>query len=183
MTLYGIALFLHILGVINLFGGMVLVQQAGGRLRGSSTWEEARHWLGLLAVTRGMFAFGSVLLLVTGIYMTHQGWTYRPWIVVAIVVVVLFAVVGGAVLGRRLAGLGRMAAERSGPIADGDGALFRSPGFWSAVFALNGGALGVVWLMTNKPDWTVSIAVPVALTIFGALVGPSVAGGRAKRAA
>jgi hypothetical protein len=179
MTFYGIALFLHILGVVNLFGAMVLVHQAGARLRGAATWDEAAQWLRLLLVTRGMFASGSVLLLLTGIYMTHQGWTYRPWIVVAIVVVILFAVVGGAGLGRRLAALGRMAAEHRGAIAEADRAVIRSPGLWSMVFALNGGALGVVWLMTNKPDWTVSIAVPVAFTIVGALLGPMVARGRA----
>jgi hypothetical protein len=65
-----------------------------------------------------------------------------------------------------------MAAERRGPIADADRAMIRSPGLWSMVMALNGGALGVVWLMTNKPDWAVSIAVPVALTLIGAMIGP-----------
>src|SRR5436190_23329388 len=106
MNPYSIALFLHIIGLFALFGGLVFVQQLGARLRRATTWEDARMLLTVLQPVRGMFAFASVLLLLTGLYMARQQWSFEtPWVVVATGAVVLVAITGGFV-GARLAGLG-----------------------------------------------------------------------------
>lgn len=92
MNLCGIALFLHIIGLIALFSGLVILQRGGVRLRTAATWEEARVWLQLLRPVGGMFLAGSIFLLATGLYMARIGWTFRaPWVVVAEVFVVTFA--------------------------------------------------------------------------------------------
>ena len=174
MNPYGIALFLHIIGLIALFSGLVILQRGGVRLRTASTWEEARVWLKLMRPVGGMFFAGSVFLLATGIYMARVQWSMTtPWVVVAEVVVVLFALVG-AFVGRGLARMGRQAREHAGEISMDDRWLLGSPVVWASIFAMNGGAMGIVWLMTTKPGWGVSIAVPAVLTLAGGVLGMGV---------
>ena len=76
MNLYSIALFVHMLGLIALFGGLVMIQNAGRVLRGSAIWEDARRCLVVMRPTAGMFAGGAVLLLLSGLYMTSARWSF-----------------------------------------------------------------------------------------------------------
>lgn len=171
---YKIALFLHIIGLIALFSGLVILQRGGVRLRTAATWEEARVWLQLMRPVGGMFFAGSIFLLATGIYMAKVEWSMStPWVVVAEVVVVLFALVG-TLVGRGLGRMGRAARQHAGEVSTDDRSLLSAPAVWASIFAMNGGAMGVVWLMTTKPGWAVSIAVPVVLTLGGAVAGMKV---------
>ena len=43
--LYLIAFFVHMVGVVNLFGGFILLNQAGVQYRRAATWEAARSFL------------------------------------------------------------------------------------------------------------------------------------------
>jgi hypothetical protein len=63
MSLYSLALFIHLLGLIAVFGAFVLLQNAGRRLRGVTTWQEARPWLDLLRSINGMVAGGLIMML------------------------------------------------------------------------------------------------------------------------
>jgi hypothetical protein len=168
----GIVLFIHILGVVALFGGLVLFQNTGRRLRAAPTWVEARAWLSLLRQVPGMFIGGSVVLLASGLELAREQWGFTtPWVVVAIFTVVsaaLFAIFG---LRPSLAKLGAMARSREGVIPTEMRVVFTSPSLWSPLFAMNGAVLGVLWLMTNKPGWTVSLGVPLALAAVGAVLG------------
>ena len=135
--------------------------------------------LAVLQPVRGMFAFANVLLLLTGLYMTQRQWGFQtPWAVVATVAVVLFAITG-VFVGLRLARLGKEAASRQGLIPDASRASIRNPGLWSPIFAMNFGVIGIIWLMTNKPGWTGSIAITLGLTVAGAIVGATVTRSRA----
>ena len=53
MTLYTSALFLHVIGLIALFGGLVLVQNGRPVLLRAASWEEARSCLALLRSSSG----------------------------------------------------------------------------------------------------------------------------------
>ena len=48
----------------------------------------------------------------------------------------------------------------------------------SFFFGMNFAVLGVVWVMTVKPDWAGAAGIPVVLAIIGALVGTSFRGAR-----
>jgi len=182
MNREGIVLFIHILGVVALFGGLVLFQNTGRRLRSAPTWAEARAWLSLLRQVPGMFIGGSVLLLASGLELAREQWGFTtPWVVVAITTVVsvaLFAIFG---LRPSLARLVSMSSGREGVIPTEMRVVFTSPSLWSPIFAMNGAVLGVLWLMTNKPGWTVSLGVPLTLAVVGAVLGralyrPGIAG-------
>src|SRR5262249_5300480 len=142
MTPYGIALFVHVLGLIALFSGLVILQRGGVRLRTASTWEEARVWLGLMRPVGGMFFAGTLFLLVTGMYMTRLEWSSgTPWVVVAEVVVVGFAIFGG-IVARGLTRMRREARQHEGELSEDDQAVVRAPALWVTIFAMNGGAMG-----------------------------------------
>jgi hypothetical protein len=150
----------------------VIFQRAGAKLRAAASWEDARTWLEMLRPVRGMFMGATLLLLLSGLYMTRESWGFAtPWVVVGMLIVVLFPLTGALVVGRRLAGIGLASIGRQGPLAPEERARIHDPALWSSIFGMNGGALGVVWLMTNKPGWGQSIGVPLFLTLLGVILG------------
>jgi len=167
----GIALFIHLLGVIALFVAMAVVQLSGARIRSSSTVEEVRLWLKLLQATNRMFPIGSLLILLSGLYMTARMWSFRmPWVVVAMASIVVMGVVGGRVVGQ---GIGRLfgAASGMGPVSSELVRVARAPGLWVAATAVNGMALGLIWIMVRKSGWVESIVAVGALAALGAALG------------
>lgn len=185
MRAYDFALFFHLLGVVTLFAAVTLVQAGGARLRRAATVEHLRLWLGLARPARVMFPVAGLLLLATGLFMTAEAWTFAtPWVAVSIVVLVGIAV-GGGVQGRHFAEIGAAAAgvdEEALP--SGLARLVGRPAPWRLGFAMNGAAVGILWLMTTKPGWLGSVTVALGLTAIGAIVGSAVvrpgAGGRVR---
>jgi hypothetical protein len=177
----GIALFVHLVGVITLFVAMALIQLSGARVRSSSTVEEVRTWLGLVRPANRLFPIASLLILASGLYMTARMWSFDlPWVLVAIGAVVVMGIVGGRVVGQ---GLGRIAsaATGTGPVSDKLAALAHAPGPWAAATAVNGMGLAVVWIMARKSGWVESIAALAGLAALGAMAGARMARGRAPR--
>lgn len=173
MSSHGVAMFVHLLGVITLFGGIGLQQRGGTRLRQATTVGEVRLWLGLLRPTGRMLPAAVVILLASGLYLTAQDWTLAtPWIATATVTVLAMAAVGAGVLGRRFRAIGIASADAAeGPVPPQVAGLLRAPGVWAALSGVNGAALGVLWLMTNKPGWATSVGVVVGAMVVGAAVG------------
>ena len=54
MSGYTIAVFFHTLGVIVLFGGIMIQQRVAARLRSATTLQEVRLWMGFLRSAAGM---------------------------------------------------------------------------------------------------------------------------------
>jgi hypothetical protein len=144
MTLYSIALFLHIVGALLLF---VLLTIEGIALRQGFTAARLNRVLGPIS---------ALAILVPGLYMSVSPWGWRGWIVAGLAAWVLIAV-GGAVTGINLLA-GRWNARTAAAS-------------WSIRVGL---ALGAVFIMTVKPDLLVSVISVVAgaaLGGVGALVG------------
>jgi hypothetical protein len=113
--------------------------------------------------------------------MARIEWSFTtPWVAVAEVAVVMSALVG-AMVGRGLARMGRTAQSHSGVVSDDQRSVLRAPAVWASIFAMNGGAMGIVWLMTTKLDWTISIAVPLVFTVAGVVAGMAVSKSRKGR--
>jgi uncharacterized membrane protein len=173
MNGYNLALFIHLLGVIALFIAIGLVQRGGVNVRTAESVQQARTWLGLLRTTRTMFPSSGVVILLAGLYMAGDAWEFSdPWIVVSIVALVLMLAVGGAVIGRRFQAMGQAAATApDGPVAGHLKTLIEDPLPWVLVYMNTGIGLGILWLMTNKPDWAASILIVVGLGALGAVLG------------
>ena len=174
MTLFTIALFAHFLGLIALFGGFILQTRAGSRLRASATYDQARTWLGLGALAPPMLRSGSTMLLITGGYMTWVRYPHMPpWIVVALSGVIALSIVG-AVTGGRHAGriAPRIMEGGDGPLPADLAADIRTPREWITAVTINGGAIGILWLMATTPHgWPAALAGVAVFLVAGAIGG------------
>jgi hypothetical protein len=132
MSLYSIALFLHIVGALLLF---VLLTIEGVALRQGFTAARLNRALGPIS---------ALTILLPGLYMTATQWGWKGWIVVSLTAWILIAVAGAAtgisLLRGRLSTRGAAAS-------------------WSIRVGM---ALGVVFVMTVKPDLLVSVISVVA---------------------
>src|SRR4029077_20300903 len=131
MSLYSIALFLHIVGAVLLFA---LLTVEGVSLR-----------QGVMAapLNRVLGPISAVTILIPGFYMVVSQWGWNGWVVVGIVAWVLIAVAGAATgIVLRAGRLNIRTAELS----------------WAVRVGM---ALGVVFIMTIKPDLIPSIIVVI----------------------
>lgn len=166
-----IALFIHLLGMLTLFIAMGIVQRTGARMRTASKVEELRLWLSLARTTGPMWPSSFVFLLGSGLYLAGTQFSFEtPFVVTAIVAILIIGVVGGAFVGRGMAAM-EMAAESAGRLTPELRDRVTDPPLWIAASALNGLALGVLWIMVDKPGWAQSIGVVAALGVVGAVAG------------
>jgi hypothetical protein len=171
LTLYSIALFFHISGTLGVFAALALDWVGLSNLRRARTAEQVREWAGVYRITPALGAASVVALLVFGLYMTAVTWGPTGWIGVGFLSLLLIAGLGAA-SGVRLGRVLAVAARGQGSLAEGVRAQLRAPLFVASVRARTAVALGVVFLMTTKPDAAVSllvVAVAVALGIASAV--------------
>ncbi len=172
MTDYTLALFAHILGALGLFMGIGLDWATILRLRRAQTVAQVREQTSLLGVQTRLLQLSLLLLLVAGIYMTATVWEGTPWIIVSLVSLFVIGGLGGGLIDRRLKAIQRAAAgERSSEaIPAALQAQIVDPVLWTAFQVVGFIALGVVFVMTTKPDWLVSLITLVVAIILGVLV-------------
>lgn len=168
MSLYTLALFAHILGALGMFIGMGLQWAVVFRLRLARTVDQVREWSGLSRIAGRSGPVSGVLILAAGIYMTVTSWSLTaPWIVVSLVAMLLMIGIGMGVTARRLRAIGRatLAGEADGAAISPDVArLIQEPVLWVSAQMTVGIAVGIVFLMTNKPGLVASlVAMAVAL--------------------
>lgn len=175
MNDYAIALFLHIVGALGLFVALGLEWTSLLLLRRATTTGQSRERMRIASGVRGVSGAALATLLVSGFYMTATVWGGVAWIAVALGAMVLMAALGAALSGVRMAAIGR--AVENGPLAP-----VPDPLLWVSIQIRVAIALGIVFLMTFKPDLTgslLAIAVAAVLGLVAAL--PAVASGRSKQ--
>ena len=161
MTLYSIALFVHVLGALLLFVTLTVEGVALRMLHRAAATEAALGAAALLRVNRIVGPLSALGVLIPGLYMTATSWGWVAWIVVALVTWVVIAVLG-AVNGIRI-----LALERSQAFLTG----IRNPMFVISWMARVGIALGVVFLMTVKPGAVAAVLAIVISAAGGAALG------------
>ena len=179
MTLYAFALFIHILGSLLLCTAFTAEGIGLLQLRRATTDSAVRQWEGVLGLGRVFGPASVVTILASGLYMMISSWGWVPWIAVGLFSWVLIAVLG-AVNGIRLS-----LTIRQLPVGAAPGTSLQSPAFvisWVTRLSI---AVGIVFLMTNKPDLlaallsiaitaAVGVVVGVAMTRRGATRSPAV---------
>ena len=141
MTLYSIALFVHIVGAVLLFVTLTVEGIALRQLHRAATMEAAQVAAASLRLNRIVGPLSALGVLIPGLYMMATNWGWVAWIVVALASWLAIAVLG-AVNGIRI-----LALERSRALLTG----IRNPMFLISWSTRAGIALGVVFLMTVKP--------------------------------
>jgi hypothetical protein len=169
MSLYSIALFLHVAGALLLFVTLAVEGVALRLLRRANTAEEGRSAAALLRLNRVVGPISAFGVLIPGLYMTATAWGWIAWILVALGAWVLIAVFG-AVNGIRIVALERSLSVASGLLAPAVRARLVDATFVISWCTRAGLALGVIFLMTVKPDAAASaISISVAAGAGGAV--------------
>ena len=171
MSLYSIALFLHIVGAVLLFVTLTVEGVALLQLRRAATMEAATGAAGLLRLNRIVGPISALGVLIPGLYMSATSWGWVAWIVVALVSWLLIAVLG-AVNGIRI-----LALERSQALLTG----IQNPTFQISWLTRVGIALGVVFLMAVKPGTVAAVLAILIAAVAGAALGTALSTTRRTR--
>jgi hypothetical protein len=166
MTLYSIALFLHIVGALGLFVALGLEWTGLRQLRHATTAEQAREWLGVAGLVRRVGPASLVAILLPGLYMTATTWGGQAWIGIGLAAMLLLGALG-ALNGRRLAAIGHAAATECGDLSPVLRQRLRDPLLWTSVQTRAAIGVGIVFLMTVKPDLGGSLLTIGAAVVLG----------------
>ena len=167
MTLYRIALFVHVLGAVLLFTTLTVEGIGLRSLRRATTADQVRDGSSVAGLTRVVGPCSALAIIVPGLYMTASTWGWVAWIVVGLTGWLLIAVLG-IVNGIRLTAEVRAATEQDPVAQERDTRpLPRDPLFvasWLTRLAL---ALGIVFLMMYKPNVEVALITLAAAAAIG----------------
>jgi hypothetical protein len=180
MNFYTVVKFLHVTGAIGYFVAMGVWLFGLAAIRRARRVEQVRVLADLVGRLGPLFGISIVLILATGLYMALTAWDFQTagWIGVALVSMVLIAPIAGVTVESRRRAIVRLAQEA----ADGSlpPALERQahdPVLLTTVWSVTALLLGIVFLMTNKPQLVgalVTMAVALVLGLaFGQLVAHS----------
>ena len=167
---YDLALFLHISGVLALYAALT-VETVGLRgLRRATTGDQARLWLGVMQPLRWLGAAAGVLILLPGLYMAATA-GFQGWTAVGLVGLVVMAVMGAALTGSRMARVGPVLGRWNGPFGPDQFRAARDAGLLTSLSTRALLGLGIVYVMTVKPDFLGSAIVATGAAIVGAVGG------------
>jgi hypothetical protein len=174
MSLYALALFAHLVGVLSLFIGMGLQWAVIVGFRRAQAVAQVRLWGGLLRPVAMLGPLSAVLILLAGGYMMFTAWGIgTPWIVVSIGAMLLMAALGMGITVRKLRVVQRMAMDAG--VSDVISSELRhriyDPMLWISAHLASGIAVGIVFMMATKPSWLVSLAAVAIAIVLGAITG------------
>jgi hypothetical protein len=169
MSLYSIAVFLHVVGALGIFAAIGLEWAGLTNLRRATDIAQVREWVRLLAAPRTIGGPAALLILVTGIYMGVTRWGHQGWIIVALVGMVLVAALGGAIAGRRIPAIVRELQAESGPVSTTLRRRLHDPALTVSLWVRTALLLGIVFLMSSRPGWGGSLAAMGAALVLGIL--------------
>jgi hypothetical protein len=162
---YRIVLFLHLCALLAAIGAGSVAHLAQARMACSSTPAEARSWARLFKRLARVFPLSLLALLLTGVYLVHDRWTWSiGWVEASLVGVALLLANGRGVVGRRLQAVGRA------PDAE-IVALARDPVIHAAAWANTGLAVSIVFVMVDKPGLAGALCAIAVGIAAGALLG------------
>jgi hypothetical protein len=169
MTIYTIALFLHISGAIGYFVGMGTWLFGLSALRRAQRVEQVRALTQLVGRSGPLFGISILFILVTGLYMAITAWGFQTgWIDVGLVSLILIAPLGTAFIEPRRRTIDRLVQEASdGPLPASLERSTHDPVLLTAVETVTFLLLGIVFLMTNKPSLIVSLIVMLVALALG----------------
>jgi hypothetical protein len=169
VTGYQIALTVHLLSLLLATAAAALSTFGALRLRRADTLEEATPWLAFTGKVVSAFPIAVVGLLASGVYMTHQRWSWSvPWIDAALVGLGLIIALGSGIERGRAQALRRSLA--SSGMSPRTRYLLRDPIAWTAKMTTLTLVVAVVVVMTMKPA-AGGCAAAIALALITGVLG------------
>jgi hypothetical protein len=163
MTIYSVVLFIHVVSAIGLFIALAAEGAILFRIRTAQSVEQVRFFIRAVQRLR-IIAIPSFLgILVGGLYLASKWGGGTFWIPLALGATLLIMLIGGLVTGRRIARLKKVLSSTENDVSikslsamTQDTALLLSYGLRAGL------GLGIVFLMTTKPDLLGSLGAVAA---------------------
>jgi hypothetical protein len=167
---YALIVVAHVLIAFSTVALMAIGLFALIRAGAASTIEEAGLWLRGSVVTTRLLPVGSLLLLLSGVYLAWDRWGLGTgWLEVSAVTLVLIMIAGGSVAGPHTRAVGTAVEQAGkGPVTDSIRARLAGPVLWTTEHAIAGAVVGVVFLMEIKPAPQASITTIIVAVAVGA---------------
>jgi hypothetical protein len=166
MTTFSLALFFHFVGLIALFVGYGLEWIVSAFLRGATTTDQVRAWLRVYRTSLPVSGPGLLLLILSGGYLAQvSGAMKNGWMSASLIAIFLALVIGFVLILPRMKAIRAALPEGSAPLPENATALLRAPGLPTLIRVRAMLALGIVYLMTAKPDTFLS-----SLLVLGAAI-------------
>lgn len=169
MSLYTLALFVHVSGAIGAFVSLGIWLFGLAALRRARWVEQVRALAWLIIVASPLMVLSVVLLALAGFEMALSTWgIFTPWIIVSQVSVVLVGSIGAFVLDPRMRTILALAREvPSGPLPDALERRTHDPILGISAHMLVAILLGIVFLVTTKPALFMSLVVMAVALALG----------------
>jgi hypothetical protein len=179
MSVYSIAVFLHIVGALGIFAAIGLEWAGLSNLRRATDTAQVREWVRLLAAPRTVGGPAALVVLVSGIYLSATRWGPEGWILVALGGMVVTAALGGAIGGRRISAIMRALPTESGPVSSTLRGRLDDPALPVSLWVRTALLLDIVFLMSTRPSLGGSLAAMGAALVLGiAAAVPALGGSR-----
>jgi hypothetical protein len=174
MSIYNIVLFVHVIGAIGYFLGMGILLFILLGLRRAQRVEHVRALIHLNDLSAPVSAASAVLLLVTGLYLALVAWSLlTSWILVALISLLLMVPTSAVLIAPRRSAIVKQLA-REAPDGELSEALERhidAPVLATVCTTVGALLLGLVFLMTTKPNLVGSLIVMVIALLLGLAAG------------
>jgi Predicted integral membrane protein (DUF2269) len=171
MTNYSLALFFHFVGLVALFVGYGLEWIVSAFLRGAATTDQVRAWLRVYRTSLPVSGPGLLVLILSGAYLAQvTGAMKNGWMSASMLAIVLALGVGFVLILPRVRAIRGALPEGSAALPASATILLRAPALPTLIRVRAMLALGIVYLMTAKPDtFTSSLLALGAAIVLGLL--------------
>ena len=167
MSFYYIVLFFHITGALGLFVGLGLEWLIVHNFTRVTTNSQAVQWIGLFNILPRVFVSSGILILISGIYMSVEIWGINSWVISGFVLYLALAVFGGVIVSKKIGTIsGELKSEREN-LSESFLKKIKSPLISESLKIRTLLALSIIFIMTIKPDWTVTLTVISVALIAG----------------
>ncbi len=167
MSFYSVILFLHITGAIGIFIGMGLEWLLIHNLQKVNTNSEALMWTGMFKVLSPTFSVSGVLILASGFYMAAEIWGMNPWVISGFVLYIVLSILGGVMGGKRIKAIAAELKHDQEKLSDNMITKIKSPFIYKSLKFRSMIALSIIFMMTIKPDWPLTLESVAAALILG----------------
>jgi hypothetical protein len=174
MNLYNVVLVFHILGAIGYFLGIGILLLILLDVRRTQRVEQARALLRLNDRTAPYSRVSAIVLLISGLYMAFSTWTPLPsWILVALVSLVVMVPISAVLIAPRRIAINQQLARETpeGALSADLQRRLNDPVLLATSTTVTTLLVGLVALMTTKPDLLICLIVMGSALLVGVVAG------------
>jgi hypothetical protein len=168
MTFYSVILFVHVAGALALSMALGLEWTSLRRLQYSGNIEQIRAWGNVSAAVQPLSIFATLAILLPGVYLAAKmaSWS-QAWIQISTGATLLIGAAAGAVTAPRMRAIRSACAAGNGEVSAVLRVRLSDPFLWASLQFRVALALGVVFLMTTRPELGGALAVIAAALVVG----------------